>query len=193
MTTKMVILGASGYTGRCLARHLLEQSEVRVRIATRHIGMAQAFADELNQHFPGRRTEAVYADAADVVSLKDAFYGQDLALVAAPTTAYTEVVAREALKMGMDYLDVVEVQPKGSSSYWQVPLVGHERFSQAAVPSRAPGAGHRAQRRAADKSSGERCSSRWLRVDRHPGGCRFATIHGGNCEKAWAVGGGAPG
>jgi hypothetical protein len=104
--SKILILGGTGYTGTLVARHLLERSDAAVTIATRHLDKAQAFASELNQQHPGARAAAAYADAADVGSLRAAFLGHDLVVVAAPTTAYTENVARAALEVGADYLDV---------------------------------------------------------------------------------------
>lgn len=104
--SRILILGGTGYTGRLIAKHLLEQSEAEITIATRHLDKAQAFADELNRRFSGQRAAAVYADAANRESLQAAFRGQTLVVVAAPTTAYAEVVARSALTAGVDYLDV---------------------------------------------------------------------------------------
>jgi len=69
----IVILGGTGYTGKLIARHLLEQSDSRVIIAARRLEKSQAFVDELNKEFPGVRASAVYADAADAASLITAF------------------------------------------------------------------------------------------------------------------------
>jgi saccharopine dehydrogenase (NAD+, L-lysine-forming) len=104
--SRILILGGTGYTGKPVARLLLEHSEAILTLATRHLDKAQALADELNQHYPGSRVSAVYADAADVSSLQAAFRGQDLVIVASPTTAQAEVVVRTALESGADYLDV---------------------------------------------------------------------------------------
>lgn len=52
------------------------------------------------------RAAAVYADAADAESLRTAFRDQTLVVVAAPTTAYAEIVVHAALETGVDYLDV---------------------------------------------------------------------------------------
>ena len=104
--TKILILGGTGYTGRLIARHLLEQSAVTITIAARHIDKAQIFADELNQQFTGQRVSAVYADAAVAATLQKAFRGQNLIIVAAPTTACAGTVIRAALEVGADYLDV---------------------------------------------------------------------------------------
>ena len=105
--TKILILGGSGYTGRSLARHLLEQSKAEIVLAGRTLEKVQALADQLNADFAGKRVAAVRADAADAASLKAAFTGADLVLVAAPlTSAPYETVIRSALIVGVDYLDV---------------------------------------------------------------------------------------
>ena len=103
---KILILGGTGYTGRPVARLLLKHSEAFVTIASRHLDKAQALSDELNGQYPGTRVSAVYADAADAASLRAAFRGQDLVVVAAPTTSHVENVVRTALETGTDYLDV---------------------------------------------------------------------------------------
>jgi len=104
--SRILILGGTGYTGRLIARHLLERSEASVTIATRHTDRAQALAAELNQQYSNMRAAGVYADAADAESLRAAFRDQTLVVVAAPTTAYTEIVVHTALETGVDYLDV---------------------------------------------------------------------------------------
>ena len=104
--SKILILGGTGFTGKLIARHLLEQSVATVTLASRHLEKAQAYAEELNREFPGQRVQAIAADAADALSLKTAFQDQTLVVVAAPTTAYAENVVRAALEAGVDYLDV---------------------------------------------------------------------------------------
>lgn len=104
--SRILVLGGTGYTGRLIARHLLEHSEAAVTIATRHTDKAQTFADELNRKYSGERAAALYVDAADAESLRAAFRDQALVVVAAPTTAYAENVVHAALEMGVDYLDV---------------------------------------------------------------------------------------
>ncbi len=103
---RILILGGTGHTGRWIARHLLEQSEAFVTLATRHLDRALACAEELNRPFSGLRASAVYADAAHPESLRTAFQGQTLVVVAAPTTAHAENVVHAALAAGVDYLDV---------------------------------------------------------------------------------------
>ncbi|MFH1906957.1 MAG: saccharopine dehydrogenase NADP-binding domain-containing protein [Chloroflexota bacterium] len=105
--TTILILGGYGYTGRLLARHLLEQSKAQIILAGRSLEKAQTLADQLNTDFKGKRVTAVRVDAADATSLKSALRGVDLLLVAAPlTSAPPETVIRTALEAGVDYLDV---------------------------------------------------------------------------------------
>ncbi|RPI78394.1 MAG: KR domain-containing protein [Chloroflexi bacterium] len=104
--SRILILGGTGYTGKLVAKHLLEQTDVTVTIAARRLDKASAFADELNQKYPGQRVCAVHADASNADSLIAAFQGQTLVVVAAPTTAFAEIAIRTALDMGVDYLDV---------------------------------------------------------------------------------------
>jgi saccharopine dehydrogenase (NAD+, L-lysine-forming) len=112
--TTILILGGYGSTGngsavgyhKCLARHLLEESQAELILAGRNLEKAQTLADELNGVFKVRRVSAVRADAAEADSLKAALAGVDLVLVTAPTTAYAGTVIRAALEAGVDYLDV---------------------------------------------------------------------------------------
>lgn len=103
--TRILILGGTGYTGRLIARHLLEQTGVKVTIAARGVEKAQALAGRLNQEFPGRAA-AMQADAASPDSLRSAFTNHALAVIASPTSAHVETAARAALETGTDYLDV---------------------------------------------------------------------------------------
>ncbi len=102
----ILILGGYGATGRSLARHLLGQTDARLKIAGRHIEAARRFTSELNQGFPGERGQAVRVDAADNLSLRAALEGVDFLINAAPTTALTENVVHSALEAGVDYLDI---------------------------------------------------------------------------------------
>lgn len=101
-----LILGGYGGTGRPIARHLLQATDVRVIVAGRDAQKAARFAAELNQAFPGERATSLAADAADPESLRAAFRGVNLVLVCLPTTRHTEAITRAALAAGSDYLDV---------------------------------------------------------------------------------------
>lgn len=103
---RILILGGTGYTGKLIARYLLEYSDVRVTLATRHMDKAQALAAEFNRQYSGERVSGVYADAANSKSLREAYQGHAMVVVAAPTIAHTETVIRTALDVGIDYLDV---------------------------------------------------------------------------------------
>jgi saccharopine dehydrogenase (NAD+, L-lysine-forming) len=103
---RMLILGGTGYTGKLIARYLLEYSDAQVTLATRHIDKAQAMAAEFNCEYPGDRVSCMYADAADSLSLREAYRGHAMVVVASPTTTHAETVIRTALEAGIDYLDV---------------------------------------------------------------------------------------
>jgi saccharopine dehydrogenase-like NADP-dependent oxidoreductase len=111
--TSILILGGAGYTGKSLARHLLEQSQAEIVLAGRTLEKVQTLADQMNAKFKGTRVTAVRADAADAAALTSALRGADLMLVAAPlTSAPFETVIRSALEAGVDYLDVQIGQQK---------------------------------------------------------------------------------
>ncbi|MBU8914372.1 MAG: saccharopine dehydrogenase NADP-binding domain-containing protein [Spirochaetales bacterium] len=103
---RILILGGYGFTGRLLARHLLEQSEAQITLAGRHLENAQAYAEQLNTEFKGERVSARRADAASRQSLHEALDAVDLLLVAAPTTQHADTVIRAALESDVDYLDI---------------------------------------------------------------------------------------
>jgi saccharopine dehydrogenase-like NADP-dependent oxidoreductase len=103
---KLLILGGTGHTGRLIAEHLLRSSDACVTIAARHPDRAAALADDLNRPLAEARARATYADASDLDSLRRALAGQDMAIVAAPTTAHAATVVQAALDCRVDYLDV---------------------------------------------------------------------------------------
>ncbi len=104
--TRILIIGGYGFTGKLIARHLMEESGVEIVIAARHVDKAKAFVDDLNSEFAGSRASAVHADAAEAKSLRDALDGIDIMVVAAPTTKYSDIVIETALDHGTDYLDI---------------------------------------------------------------------------------------
>jgi hypothetical protein len=104
--SRILILGGTGNTGRSIARHLLAHSDAAITLTSRHRENVAALAAELNQQYAGQRVSAVYADASDAQSLRNAFCDQTLVVIAAPTTAYVETVITTALATGVDYLDV---------------------------------------------------------------------------------------
>ncbi len=106
-TPRIGILGGYGYTGKSLVRLLLEHTDARLIIAGRNPQRARAMAQEWNQQFAGGRVCGVYADASCAHSLWEAFEGVDLLVVAAPVARHTETVARAALRIDCDYLDIV--------------------------------------------------------------------------------------
>jgi saccharopine dehydrogenase (NAD+, L-lysine-forming) len=106
MPTTFLILGGYGLAGLPLARHLLEETDVRVVLAGRSLEKAEQAAAQLNREFPGGRAAGVYADASKPESLECVFKTVDFVLVASATVSYTEAVMRAALAAGIDYLDI---------------------------------------------------------------------------------------
>lgn len=111
MGRSILILGGYGYTGRLLARHLMQETDVRLVVTGRNAEKARQFAAQLNADFAGDRVTGAGADAADPESLRRAFCGVDLVLVASTTVEHTQKVARAALEAGIDYLDI-QYSPK---------------------------------------------------------------------------------
>ncbi len=98
----ILLLGGYGYTGRLIARHLLETTNHQIFVAGRHLEKGQALVDRLN--CPG--VKAIQVDAADSAALANALRGMDLLLVASPTTHQAGTVVRCALDAQVDYLDI---------------------------------------------------------------------------------------
>lgn len=102
-----LILGGYGNTGRLIADYLLQETpQVNIFLGGRHLEKAQQLAAEFRQRFSDAQVEAVQVDAADKESLKRAFRNMDLVIAASSTADYTENIARAALEIGTDYLDV---------------------------------------------------------------------------------------
>lgn len=105
MPTKILILGATGTTGRLIARHLLERSDALITLASRRRDKAEALAADLGRDCP-ERVSAVEASADNENALRAAMVGHKLVVVASPTTAHVKTVTDAALDLGVDYLDV---------------------------------------------------------------------------------------
>jgi saccharopine dehydrogenase (NAD+, L-lysine-forming) len=101
-----LILGGYGNTGRPLARLLLQEADVNLILAGRSLAKAQKAADEWNAQFPGARVTAAAVEAAQPPSLRAAFQGVQMVVVASSTVRFAGQVAEAALEAGADYLDV---------------------------------------------------------------------------------------
>jgi saccharopine dehydrogenase (NAD+, L-lysine-forming) len=75
-------------------------------MAGRNFEKARRAAEKLNGGEVEGRVTALGADASDPQSLREAFKGMDLVVVASSTAQYTERVARAALEAGIDYFDM---------------------------------------------------------------------------------------
>lgn len=101
----IVILGGSGGVGRALAPLLLRETAAHLVLAGRTARTLESAAADLGEAGRGRVTVAV-ADAADGASLRQAFTGADLVVVASSTSAHAAGVAQAVLAVNSDYLDV---------------------------------------------------------------------------------------
>ena len=102
----ILILGGNGNAGRQIARYALEQTlSDELIIAGRSLRKARATAQDLSCLFPGRRINALWADAANQAVLTEAFGRADFIINAASTIDQTENIARALLESGRAYLD----------------------------------------------------------------------------------------
>lgn len=102
----ILLLGGYGNTGRPLARLLLQETNARLVLAGRSAEKAASAANALNRIYTEERVVGIAADASDASSLKRAFQGVDLVVVASSTARYARQVAGAALETGIDYLDI---------------------------------------------------------------------------------------
>jgi saccharopine dehydrogenase-like NADP-dependent oxidoreductase len=102
----ILLLGASGNTGRILAELLLQYSDTRLKVASRSAQKAAGLAVELNRRFPGERVRPAVVEAGSLESLRKALSGVDLLAAASSTSAFTETAVRACLQAGVDYFDV---------------------------------------------------------------------------------------
>jgi saccharopine dehydrogenase (NAD+, L-lysine-forming) len=103
---RILILGGYGSTGSPIAQFLLSQTDACITLAGRNLEKARRAARALNAEHEGDRVNAVCADAGDSESLRQAFAGMDMVVVASSTAEFVEPVARSTLEAGIDYLDV---------------------------------------------------------------------------------------
>ncbi len=103
---KLLIIGGYGNTGRLIAHLLLQETDVDLILAGRSITKAEEHARLLNDQFEGNRVKGIYADASDTESLKQAFRGVDMVIVASSIANYAKHVAVAALDAVIDYMDI---------------------------------------------------------------------------------------
>jgi saccharopine dehydrogenase-like NADP-dependent oxidoreductase len=102
----ILLLGGYGETGRRLARHLLERTGARLRLAGRDRTRAEALAAELNRAHPGQRASGLALDAADQAALRRALDGVNLLIVATTAPERPAELAEAALEAGSDWVDL---------------------------------------------------------------------------------------
>lgn len=101
-----LILGGYGSTGLPIAHHLLSQTDACITLAGRNPEKARRAAEKLDAEHGGNRVQSLAADASEPGSLRKAFEGVDMVVVASSTSEFAGTVARSALEAGIDYLDV---------------------------------------------------------------------------------------
>jgi saccharopine dehydrogenase (NAD+, L-lysine-forming) len=102
----ILLLGGYGRCGRRIARRLLQETDVALVIAGRHLDRAGQLATELNKEMPGGRVSARAAEAADPGSLHAVLDGVRLVVACTSTTEHIATIADAALACGADYLDL---------------------------------------------------------------------------------------
>jgi len=100
------ILGGYGAAGGRIARLLLAHSTVNVVVGGHRLDKAKAFADALNTEFGADRARAVFADASDTETLKEAAAAARMIVVASTTESMSLALAKRCLDAGVDYLDM---------------------------------------------------------------------------------------
>ncbi|MBE0558285.1 MAG: saccharopine dehydrogenase NADP-binding domain-containing protein, partial [Proteobacteria bacterium] len=111
----ILILGGTGHAGTLLAEYLLRETPVKLVIAGRNHAKAELAAERLRRAFPGRAIAGRAADAANAASLRSAFSGIRMVLVASTTTEHAHTVGTAALECGADYLDIQYSRKKNAA------------------------------------------------------------------------------
>lgn len=109
-TKTILVLGGYGSAGLPIAELLLRETHVRLILAGRSAAKAEQTANQLNAEIPGDRVTWRHADATDTGSLSEALTGADMLVVCSATIPYAERIARTALSVGVDYLDIYAAQ-----------------------------------------------------------------------------------
>ena len=102
----ILVLGGYGGTGRVFCRYLLQETGAKIIVAGRRLEKAEELASKLKNEYSAERVSARHVDASDAESLRRAFHGVDLVLVAATTTKWANQIAEAALEADIDYLDI---------------------------------------------------------------------------------------
>lgn len=106
-TKKILILGGYGGTGSMIARMVAQETDVAIIVAGRRLEKANEVVESLKKDFPKKQISARHVDATDKTSLQSALKDVDLLVVATTTPEYTGEIAKTALEMDVDYLDIM--------------------------------------------------------------------------------------
>ncbi len=101
-----LIIGGYGNAGLSIARLLLSETPIQLVLGGRNLDKAQQAAEILNREFGAGRVTAKAVDCANRESLRCAFPGHSIVVVASSTIDYTRNVAEAALEAGIDYFDI---------------------------------------------------------------------------------------
>lgn len=102
----ILILGGYGGVGRHLSHLLLQETETRVIVAGRNQQKANDAVNALNNQFPDNRASALGVDASNAQCLRAVYPTVQMVVACTPTMEHTELIAREALQAGIDYMDL---------------------------------------------------------------------------------------
>ncbi|WP_303677989.1 saccharopine dehydrogenase NADP-binding domain-containing protein, partial [Dehalococcoides mccartyi] len=93
MTKNILIIGGYGNAGSCIAMLLLQETDARIFLGGRNLEKAKYIAEGLNQLENIQRVEGVKLNVEDPQSLKEAFCGMDIVVVASNTPEYARQIA----------------------------------------------------------------------------------------------------
>lgn len=106
MTKNILIIGGYGNAGSCIAMLLMQETDARIFLGGRSLEKAKYVAEGLNRLENIQRVEGVRLNVEDPQSLKEAFSGMDIVVVASNTPEYARQIAVAALEAKVDYIDI---------------------------------------------------------------------------------------
>ena len=99
---KILILGGYGGVGKKIVELLFKYTKTKIIVAGRRLERAEEFANKFNS----KRVESVYLDTSNANSLEKAFKNIDLIVVCTTSPEDILNIARIAIKLKVDYLDI---------------------------------------------------------------------------------------
>jgi len=111
-TKSILILGGYGRTGMEIAKLLLRESRHNIVLAGRDLFKASRAAKRLNCKHSGERVTGVQVNVAFKKQLTSILEDYDLVIDSIPVTAFGGQIARAALDVGIDYVDLTTNKEK---------------------------------------------------------------------------------